>query len=281
MDIQKLIRHVSDRNSLSLECLEEITNRRGARMLKLRSKEEHFGLKIATDSAQAIAREASILQGLQGFTDHMLVDSNTLENRPWLLIKWIEGQSAHRYAKQIREQSSVQAQAQLLEFVVAIFSKVADLHALGYLHGDLQPDHFRIDVNGTVHLLDFALTHRIDENFDYPGALVHFSAPEVCRQQVSGRVSVNYDEVAELYSLASVAFFLITGQISPDYGDADMRNVSLEEKRKRIAHGRRHRLTDFIDEPIEPLGEVLEKCMSLERRERYRNIRSAINRLQK
>ena len=164
-----------------------------------------------------------------------------------------------------------------------MFAKVAELHALGYLHGDLQPDHFRW-VDGTVQLLDFALTHRTDEDFDYPGALVHFSAPEVCAQQLAGSSPghcspghdspVRYDEQAELYSLAAVVFFLYTGQLSVYYGNEDAK-LDLEKKRERIAQGHRATFAGAGAEPGSGLERILEKCLSADKRARYGSVAEA------
>ncbi len=201
---QQLIMHVSRRNNLSLQLETEISNRRSAKMLKLLSGEQQFGLKVAAEGSASVAREAAVLSELSSFTP-AYADSGHYAGCAWLLLNWVAGQSAYRYVKQSRDSS--EPDTKRLELFTAMFEKVAALHALGYLHGDLQPDHFRMAKND-VHLLDLALAHRTAERFDYPGALVHFSAPE-CQQQLLGGSIVLYDEQAELYSLASVIFFSI------------------------------------------------------------------------
>ena len=288
---QRLIAHVSERSGLPLELEAEVSNRRGARMLKLAAGERRFGLKVAlkmaTKTGASTAREAAVLQELRSFTP-IYVDSGDDQGFSWLLLTWVAGQSVYRYIKELRDCLEPDTKPKRLELFAAMFAKVAELHALGYLHGDLQPDHFRW-VKGTVQLLDFALTHRTDEEFDYPGALVHFSAPEVCAQQLAcsspghcspGHCSpVRYDERAELYSLAAVVFFLYTGQLSVDYGNKDMK-LNLEEKRKRIAQGHRTMFAGagFVGAGAElwsELERILEKCLSADRGARYGSVAEA------
>ena len=284
---QRLIAHVSERSGLSLELEAEVSNRRGAKMLKLAAGERRFGLKVATKTDASTAREAAVLQELRDFTP-IYVDSGDDQGFSWLLLTWVAGQSVYRYVKELRDRPEPDTKPKRLELFAAMFAKVAELHAAGYLHGDLQPDHFRWTDN-TVQLLDFALTHHTDEDFDYPGALVHFSAPEVCAQQLAGSSAghdspghcspVRYDEQAELYSLAAVVFFLYTGQLSVDYGNEDAK-LDLEKKRERIAQGHR---TTFVGagfegagaEPRNELERILEKCLSADKRARYGSVAEA------
>ena len=278
---QRLIAHVSERSGLSLELEAEVSNRRGAKMLKLAAGERRFGLKVATKTDASTAREAAVLQELRDFTP-IYVDSGDDQDFSWLLLTWVAGQNVYRYANGLRDRSEPDTKPKRLELFAAMFAEVAELHALGYLHGDLQPDHFRVADN-TIQLLDFALTHRTDEDFDYRGALVHFSAPEVCAQQLAGSSPVRYDERAELYSLAAVVFFLCTGQLSVDYGEDA--KLDLEGKRERIAQG--HRITfagaGFVGagfagagaEPGSGLERILKKCLSADRGARYGSVAEA------
>lgn len=266
---QQLIIYVSRRNNLSLQLETEISNRRSAKMFKLLSGEQQFGLKVATDVQASTAREAAVLRELSSFTP-AYVDSGYYAGCAWLLLNWVAGQSAYRYVKQSRDSS--EPDTKRLELFAAMFEKVAALHALGYLHGDLQPDHFRIAKND-VHLLDLALAHRTAERFDYPGALVHFSAPEICEQQLR-ETPVRYDEQAEQYALASAVFFLYTGHLSADYGSEGMK-LGLEGKRKRIASGYRNTFSSIGCKPFTGLESVLEKCLAADKRARYLGVGEA------
>ena len=157
---------------MPLELEAEVSDRRGARMLKLAAGERRFGLKVATETDASTAREAAVLRELRSFTP-IYVDSGDDGGFSWLLLTWVAGQGVYRYVKELRDRPEPDTKPKRLELFAAMFAKVAELHAAGYLHGDLQPDHFRW-ADGTVQLLDFALTHRTDENFDYPRSLGAF-----------------------------------------------------------------------------------------------------------
>ena len=262
---RRLLAHIAERYGLSLQPETEVSNRRGAKLLKLWGGERYFGLKLANGAESSLAREAAVSKELESFT-RTYIGSGTYEGVAWLLLDWVAGQSVYRYVKQLRSDSGLDAELKLVELFALMALSVADLHTFGYLHGDLQPDHFRI-IDGKVHLLDFALAHRADEPFNYPGALVHFSAPEVCRQQLESK-PVRYDVQAELYSLASVLFFLYTGQLSADYG-GEIKSLDLEGKRARIALGHRNTFASTGCEPFAELEQVLEKCLAFDKQERY------------
>lgn len=269
-----VIQAIEDETGLNLQIEKEITNRRGAQLLKLSAEGDPFALKISTSEDSTVGREAEMLQRLGPYCADLYVANGEHEGTPWLLQRWVGQKSVYRRVAEIRELASEKEDDLLIQLVASLFKKMSDLHRLGYQHGDLQPNHFRIDDDGQIYLLDFALAHSIgnQEQFDYPGALVHFSPPEVCQAQLDGR-PIPYDERAELYSLASVVFFLLTGKLSADYGTDDYMAVPLDEKRRCIAEGRQNRFDTVINSRIKS---VVEKSLSLDPRDRYPSIQAAL-----
>ena len=268
-----LIEVISAATNLPLQLEKEITNRRGAQLLKLSADGKPFALKIATSPDSTVGREAEMLQKLGPFVADLYAASGEHEGIPWLLQRWVGQKSVYGRVAQIQELPAEKRDGLLIQLVESLFNKVADLHQLGYLHGDLQPNHFRTNDDGRIYLLDFALAHSIGnhEQFEYPGALVHFSAPEVCQVQLDGRPII-YDERAELYSLASVVFFLLTGKLPADYGTDDYMSVSLEDKRKCIAEGKRNIFEENAGGLVQA---ITEKCLSFNRNHRFDTVRLA------
>jgi DNA-binding helix-hairpin-helix protein with protein kinase domain len=89
--------------------------------------------------------------------------------------------------------------------------KVIELYELGYLHGDLQPNHFIIDAAGGYHMIDLETAFRMnDPESSYRGALVHYVSPEIADGMMNGNESIPLDVVSEIYSFAAVVFFLAT-----------------------------------------------------------------------
>lgn len=272
MDDAELVSQIAKQCKSALTVSREVTDRRGSRLLELTGGAGRYALKLSTSADSSVAHEAKVLKDLADFTNQLRVASGRFGETDWLLLRWLEGRSAYRYASELRE---VNVKEGMLELFVAMFRKLADLHALGYLHGDLQPDHFRSSNRGDLWLLDYGLTHKPGSGFPYQGALVHFSAPEVCRAQLDGLKKVPYDASTELYSLASVAFFLYTNQLSADYGSADIRRVPLAKKRECIARGERRSFAEVSAAPWPGLEAVLDRCMAPEPAKRYGSIGKA------
>ena len=164
-----------------------------------------------------MAHEAAVLRALGAAAGALWIADGRTAGRDWMLQRWIEGRAAHRVAAELRESTPTTSRAALADLYAAACTSVEAVHAAGYLHGDIQPMHLCVDRNGRVHLLDFGQAHRIGEDIDYRGALVHFMASEICAQVlVQGHASLT--TAAEVYSMAATLFFLHTGEIAADYG---------------------------------------------------------------
>jgi hypothetical protein len=83
----------------------------------------------------------------------------------------------------------------------------------------------------------------------------------------------------EVYSAASVVFFLYTGHTSADYGTADYRTVSLVDRLRCIAAGRRNSFAQVGAEPFRELEQVLDWCLQVDRQQRCPSLARAISTL--
>lgn len=243
-----------------------------------------------------IENEAEMLAQLQAFTDTLLVEAGRSEDRSWVMTRWLAGPSAARLARQWRshlnggegERRADEARRELLALICAVFEKVAALHEIGYVHGDLQPAHFVYEDALTttesaprLALIDFGLARSLDHpGLPYRGALVHFTAPEVAAALRTGAEDIPYDARTEIYSAASVAFHLYTGQTSTDYGNPNEQR-SYDDTLARIASGESRRTFATASAPAFPeLEEILEECLSLDRASRCLSLRTVVDRLQ-
>jgi serine/threonine protein kinase len=168
----------------------------------------------------------------------------------------------------------------LLGIFRQILVKTLALHNLGYVHGDLQPDHFLFNEAGNVYLLDLALAMRTgDHTFAYKGGLVHFNSPEVCVQLLQGSEKIPLDVLSEVYAAASVVFFLYTGHTSTHYGTDDFSMVPMEERLRCIAAGRRSSFASIAAEPFPELEQVLDWCLQVDRQQRCASLTRAVEAL--
>ncbi|MFD0560116.1 hypothetical protein FB566_4111 [Stackebrandtia endophytica] len=92
----------------------------------------------------------------------------------------------------------------------------------------------------------------------------------------AGNTAIELDVPAEIYSLASVVFFLYTGRFSGWYGDApaidDLRTTDRDTKCRAVAQGRLRTFTMIDAEPFPELEHLLADCMALESDARPQNL---------
>jgi serine/threonine-protein kinase len=128
----------------------------------------------------------------------------------FLAIEWANGEILEKYAKR---------QGPLpVDEVVAIVSQIADAvhaaHAVGIVHRDLKPDNVMYDPTAReVKLLDFGIAtdtdlppeERLTRAGFFVGTLMYV-APEALSGELVG-------PMADQYSLATIAYFLLTGAL--------------------------------------------------------------------
>lgn len=249
-----------------LHVLKEVSNRRGAVLLQLSDGDNLFALKIAPSEQPALARECRFLQEQPSINPHFYLADGLQDDWRWLLLHWLELPSIYHYHKHLK------TRAEKAHLYKTMLEKLAQLHHLGYYHGDIQPEHFRVARDGSVYLLDFGLTHHIAEHYDYQGALVHFSAPEICQRQLDS-LPLHYDATAEIYALAATIFFLHSGQLPVDYGQEP---CDLHQKRQRIAMAQYHRLNALATFGWKDLENFLRIAMAHNSSDRFASLQAAL-----
>ncbi len=126
----------------------------------------------------------------------------------FLAIEWAAGELLEKYA---RRNGALPA-AQVANIVAQIADAVHAAHAAGIVHRDLKPENIMFDPGtGEVHLLDFGIATDTDQAPEqrltragfFVGTLMYV-APEALSGELVG-------PSADQYSLATIAYFLLTG----------------------------------------------------------------------
>ncbi|WP_050501494.1 protein kinase family protein [Streptomyces sp. NRRL F-3218] len=218
-------------------------NRRGSTVWEVESHRGHYAVKLGHPieatadwpaqpwTAIAPAREGAVLHSL-GLDDSAYGE---WELGTWNLQPWHEGPDLYRLWEPCREKDSpVEPHTSVAHGCV---EALAELHAKGWAHGDVQPAHFIIGPERT-HLIDLALARggHVPEEYDFPfrGCLVHYEAPEVARSVLATGEAEPTQE-ADIYALGASLLISATGWRAVEYPDDAPRPA----QRRAVASGKR------------------------------------------
>ncbi|MFE7114457.1 protein kinase [Streptomyces sp. NPDC057654] len=168
----------------------------------------------------------------------------------WSAQPWREGVDLFSRWERHRAHGSVPSLAEALSCAAPL----ADLHAKGWAHGDVQPNHLLMD-SACTWLIDLGLASggHVSDAFDFPyrGCLVHYEAPEISRSVLdSGTAVPSYE--SDVYALGASLFLSATGWRHVDYPDDAPREVQ-----RRAIVGKPHRPVDVPG----PLGSLIVAMM--------------------
>lgn len=251
-EVVSVAEQVAGRLGQSCGDVELVADRRGSRVYRLRFPTGDVALKLAarnTDDqgvreAEHLARrEAAVLDCLHDFAPCYLIDSGDLDGGgSWLALRWLAGITPYRlFAPARHGDDSPARRGSILHAAIDIADRLAALHALGWLHADLQPAHILLEPTA-VDLIDFALAQGPDPfppDVTYRGGMAHFTAPETAARILTtpDEESIVIDERAEVYAFAAVLHLAWTG-LPPTAYTHDQ--APLRDKLKDIAHGNHH-----------------------------------------
>jgi eukaryotic-like serine/threonine-protein kinase len=136
------------------------------------------------------------------------IETGVTEGLHFLVMEWAGGDLLERYAKR----NAPLRRDEVARIILQVGEAVGAAHASGIIHRDLKPDNAMYDPEtGIVKLLDFGIAADTDTRQDerltragyFVGTLMYV-APEA----LSGELVT---PAADQYSLATIAYFLLTG----------------------------------------------------------------------
>ncbi|WP_416973686.1 protein kinase domain-containing protein [Streptomyces sp. 4F14] len=244
-----------------------VVNRRGSTVWEVESPGGHYAVKLghpieATPdwpaqpwTALAPAREGAVLHSL-GRDD---VTYGEWEYGTWNIQPWRAGPDLYVLWEPRRRHTPPLDPH--ISITPSCIDALADLHAKGWAHGDVQPAHF-ITGPDRVHLIDLALAQggNIPAQYDFPyrGCLVHYEAPEISRSVLTTGQAEATPE-ADVYALGASLLISATGWRAVEYPDDAPRPV----QREAVANGNRRP----VKAPGE-LGELIDAMLSHDPKDR-------------
>ncbi|OON76210.1 hypothetical protein GBW32_12205 [Streptomyces tsukubensis] len=194
--------------------LAEVTHRRGAAVWKATV---HAGTSVAVKAGYGevrtvTAREAEALRLLPGYR----VVSGQDDDVGWFVTPWLSGPSTWEVFRPVREGGP--DRGGVLEAADGLCRAVAALHALGWVHSDLQPDHGILTDDG-VRLIDLSWALRPGSAPDgaFRGGIPHLVAPELSARLALAQHPVTPTAAADVYALAGTLWACVTGRWPLDY----------------------------------------------------------------
>ncbi|MBZ3907707.1 protein kinase [Streptomyces griseiscabiei] len=240
-----------------------VINRRGSTVWEVQSPRGHYAVKLGHPieatadwdaqpwTALAPAREGAVLHRLG--LDLDAIAYGEWERGTWNFQPWREGPDLYRLWELCRKPDS--SIAPHPSVALGCVEALAELHAKGWAHGDVQPSHFIIGPDRT-HLIDLALARGgiVPQGYDFPfrGCLVHYEAPEIAHSVLATGEADPTPE-ADIYALGASLLISATGWRAVEYPDDAPRPV----QREAVANGRRR----AVKAPGE-LGELIEAMLS-------------------
>lgn len=217
--------------------LTEVTDRRGSAVWRATGRKGVAALKVGRgEGADVTAREARALAALEA---DYFIGGGVTHDAAWLLTDWLAGPTTWELFAPVRDSATGQEQASAA--AAGLCTAVAELHARGWVHADLQPSH-GIHTGGGVKLIDLAWAWRPgwDQGESFNGGMTHLLAPEIAAAVLTGGRPVVVTPAADVYSAAAVLWTCATGTWPLDY-----RTVGIDPKactphrlREHIATGR-------------------------------------------
>ncbi len=180
----------------------------------------------------AVERETDVLARLGGGSAPRLVEQGRLDGRRFAVISWIDGVPLDARAAEIRLRRQPGWRARLHRLACATADRIAELHAIGIVHGDLHPRNVIVGPDDSVRLIDFGLSVQPDRPAPYRHrARVGFGEyldRDAARALLEGGIPDEASPITEQYALAALLFSVYTGrpylEFEPDF-DAVYRQI--------------------------------------------------------
>ncbi|MCB9676850.1 MAG: serine/threonine protein kinase [Alphaproteobacteria bacterium] len=209
----------------------------------------HPHLSSSTRNRKRFAREARAIEHLRHENILEIFDYSGIDSGDcYIITEFVDGQTLT---------ALVEERGRLPSELVAVIGvrlcrALGYAHASGILHRDMKPDNVMVRDDGTVKLMDFGIARFLDESqVTLTGALVGspaFMSPEQA-------VEAPLDTRSDLFSLGTVLFYLVTGEL-PFSGS----NPSLILK--NVIEGNRPNVAELAPAISPTLADAIERLMA-------------------
>ena len=209
-------------------------------------------------------REARVVAKLEHPNIVPIYDYSEYENRPYLVMKYIEGDTL-----KARLNKGPLSSDEIERVVNSVGSALAYAHKQGILHRDIKPSNVLIGTDGVMYLADFGLARIAQAGESTLSSDSIMGTPQyISPEQAMGKKEL--DEGTDIYSFGVMLYEMVVGQV-PFSADTPF----------SIIHD--HIYTplplpmDINPEVPEPVQRVLLKALAKDRTDRYETVHDMVH----
>ncbi len=140
----------------------------------------------------------------------------------------------------------------------------------GVIHRDLKPANIMIDKNGRVKLMDFGIARPTETSLHTVEGNIVGTLPYLSPEQIDG---VDIDARVDIYALGTILYEMVTG--TKTFPQKSVTNLM---KNKITNQYRTFEDFDFKVPPV--LAKIVQKCLQVERDDRYKNAKALLDALE-
>lgn len=152
-------------------------------------------------------REARLVAKLDHPNIVPIYDYSEHENRPFLVMKFIEGETL-----KARMARGPLASDELTKIIEAVGSALSYAHKMGILHRDIKPSNVLLATDGSIYLADFGLARIASAGEStLSGDMVMGTPQYISPEQAMGKKDL--DEGTDIYSFGVMLYEMTVGQV--------------------------------------------------------------------
>ena len=168
------------------------------------------------DALKLFKKEAHLLSSLQHPNLPEVFDFFILGSEGYIVMTLIEGRSL---TDALEENGGPLSEETLTGWLKQVLEALQYCHSKGVIHRDLKPDNLLLTDDGQVYLIDFGIAKALNPGQRATSTGARILSPGYAPPEQYSAREGGIDPCSDLYSLGSVAYTLLTGEVPPEATD--------------------------------------------------------------